>query len=100
MEKCCCSHKIKTKIRSNDEKKQLISRINRINGQLNGIKKMIEDNRYCDDILIQLSAADQSIKSLANLILDKHMHSCLVNDIKEGKIETIDEIINLIKRFQ
>lgn len=49
---------------------------------MNGIKKMIEDDRYCDDILIQLSAIDKSIKSLANVILDNHMHTCLIENIE------------------
>lgn len=54
----------------------------RMIGQLNGIMKMIEDDRYCDDVLIQLSAVDKSIKSLANSILEEHMHSCVVESIK------------------
>ena len=69
-------------------------------GQMNGIKKMIEDDRYCDDILIQLSAIDKSIKSLANVILDNHMHTCLIENIENGNYEVINEIIDLFKRFQ
>ncbi|MGM9971948.1 MAG: metal-sensing transcriptional repressor [Anaeroplasmataceae bacterium] len=92
----CC----KRKIRSEEEKKNLTIRINKIVGQMNGIKKMIEDDRYCDDILIQLSAIDKSIKSLANIILDNHMHSCLIEDIKNDNYEIIDEIVQLFKRFQ
>jgi len=95
--KCCCD---KTKVRTPEEKKSLITRVNRITGQMNGIKNMIEDDRYCDDILIQLSAIDKSIKSLANVILENHMHSCLVEDIKNDKYEVIDEIVELFKRFQ
>lgn len=96
-EKCCCT---RTTNRTDETKKALSSRINRIIGQLNGIKKMIEDDRYCDDVLIQLSAVDKSVKSLANVILDAHMHTCLVRDIQNGKIETVDEIVELFKRFQ
>ena len=65
----CC----KVKIRSEEEKKKLISRLNRLIGQMNGVKKMIQDDRYCDDVLIQLSAIDKAIKSLANLLLENHM---------------------------
>ncbi len=97
MSNCCCE---KTKIRSTEEKKSLITRVNKITGQMNGIKNMIESDRYCDDILIQLSAIDKSIKSLANVILESHMHSCLINDIKNDKYEVIDEIVELFKRFQ
>lgn len=96
MNNCNCK---KTKMRSEDEKQVLIRRINRISGQMSGVKKMIEEDRYCDDILIQLSAIDKSIKSLASLLLDTHMHICLVNGIKEGNLEIIDEILDLFKRF-
>lgn len=95
MNECC-----KTKKRSEDERKSINVRINKIIGQMNGIKKMVDEDRYCDDILIQLSAIDKSIKSLANFILDNHMHSCLIDGIKNDRYEVIDEIIELFKRFQ
>ena len=94
----CCSHK-KTE-RTDEEKKNLITRLNRVIGQLNGIKKMIEEDRYCDDILIQLSASDKSIKAIANIVLERHMHSCLIDNIKNDNYEVIDEIVDLFKRFQ
>ena len=74
--------------------------MNRIIGSLNGIKDMINNDRYCDDILIQLSAVDKSIKSLANIILDNHMHTCLIEHIENKDYAIIDEIVNLFKRFQ
>lgn len=92
----CC----KIKVRTTDEKKKLIDRINRISGQMNGIKKMIDEDRYCDDILIQLSAIDKSIKSLANVILQNHMNSCFIENIQKGNYEVIDEVVDLFKRFQ
>ena len=91
---------IKHKQRSEEDKKELEKRINRIIGSLNGIKNMINDNRYCDDILIQLSAIDKSIKSLANHILDNHMHTCLIEHIENKDYEIIDEIVDLFRRFQ
>ncbi len=97
---CCNKENQKIKVRTEEEKKEIITRINRITGQMNGIKEMISNDRYCDDVLIQLSAVDKSIKSLANLILDKHMHSCLIENIKNGNLEVIDEIVDLFKRFQ
>lgn len=97
---CCNRENNKIKIRTEDEKKAIITRINKITGQMNGIKEMILNDRYCDDVLIQLSAIDKSIKSLANLILDKHMHSCLIENIQNGNLEVIDEIVDLFKRFQ
>ena len=97
---CFNNNNNKIKVRTEEEKKEIITRINRITGQMNGIKEMISNDRYCDDVLIQLSAVDKSIKSLANLILDKHMHSCLIENIKNGNLEVIDEIVDLFKRFQ
>lgn len=89
----------KTKIRSEEEKKLLKNRINRISGQVNGISKMIDDDRYCDDILIQLASLEKTIKSLASVVLENHMKSCMVEDIKEGRLDVVDEIVDLFKRF-
>lgn len=90
----------KTTSRTTDDKKMIINHINRIDGQINGIKKMIEEDRYCGDVLIQLSAVDKSIKSLANHIIDNHLHSCVINDIQNGNVEVMDEVVCLFKRFQ
>ena len=95
MAECCC----KKTMRSEDDKKKLTSRLNRITGQLNGVKKMVDEDKYCGDILIQLAAADKAIRSLASVILENHMHSCLVDGIKNGDTAMIDEIVELFKRF-
>lgn len=97
MEKNCCKKQTK---RSDQEKKIINNRLNRIEGQVRGVKKMIEEDRYCDDVLIQLSAIDKSIKSLANHILENHMYTCVQNDLEKGKYEIIDEVVNLFRRFQ
>ena len=89
----CCK---KTQ-RNEEEKKQLLNRINRIDGQLDGIKKMIEEDKYCNDILIQIVAAEKSLKSLANLMFENHVYRCIPDDIKNEEI--IDELISLFKRF-
>mgnify|MGYP000413473943 CR=1 FL=1 len=86
-------------IRKNEEKKLISNRINRIIGQLTGINKMIQNDSYCNDILIQLSAVENSVKSLSNQILDEHLHSCVTKDLKNGNLEIIDELISLFKRF-
>ena len=90
----------KLKVRKKEEKKQIISRLNRLEGQIKGVKKMIEEDRYCNDVLIQLSAIDKAIKSLANLVLDSHMHTCLIERVNSGDYEAIDEVVDLFKRFQ
>lgn len=92
MSKCC-----KKTERNEEEKKQLISRINRIDGQLDGIKKMIESDEYCNDILIQIVAAEKSLKSLANLMFENHIYRCISDDIKSE--EVVDELTSLFKRF-
>ena len=86
--------------RSAEEKKMLSNRINRIVGQMTGIGKMVDEDRYCDDILIQLSAIDKAIKSLANVILDTHIHTCMVEEIQNGNTAVVDEIVDLFRRFQ
>ncbi len=90
----------KTKARTLDEKRRIQNRINRIIGQMNGIKRMIDENRYCDDILIQLSAINNSIKSLANNILEEHLNSCVVDKIKADDLSIISEVMEIVKRFQ
>ena len=90
----------KTTLRKEKEKKELITHLNRIEGQINGIKKMITENRYCDDVLIQLSAVNSSVKSLANKLIEKHLNGCVVREIENGNTEIIAYVINLIKRFQ
>ncbi|MCR5423090.1 MAG: metal-sensing transcriptional repressor [Bacilli bacterium] len=93
---CCDENKV---IRSEEDKKNLINRISRISGQVDGVKKMIENDRYCPDILIQLASIEKSIKSLSSIILDNHMHSCVIKGIKEGDESKIDEVIDLFRRF-
>ena len=94
MSNCC-----KKNVRNDEEKKQLLSRINRISGQVNGIKKMIEEDDYCNDILIQIVAAEKSLKSLANIMFENHIYRCVSNDLEKGNMEVIDELTSLFKRF-
>lgn len=85
--------------RANDGKKKLTNRCSRIAGQIAGVKAMIEEDRYCEDILIQLAAIGNSIKSLSMEILDEHMNTCMVENIKAGNTEVVDGVIELIKRY-
>ncbi len=96
MESNCCNKKTK---RSLEEKKRVISRLNRISGQINGIKNMIEDDAYCNDVLIQLSAVENSVKSLSSYILENHLYTCVARDLENGELDTVDELISLFKRF-
>lgn len=85
--------------REDAERKIINNRINRIEGQLNGIKKMIQEDEDCNDILVQLSAVQNSVKSLSNLILENHLYTCVANDVEKGNLEIVDELINLFKKF-
>lgn len=85
--------------RGEAERKIITNRINRIEGQLHGIKKMIQEDKECNDILVQLSAVQNSVKSLSNLILEGHLYTCVANDVERGNLEIVDELINLFKKF-
>ena len=96
MENTCCKKKTK---RSANEKKIIINRLNRIRGQISGITKMVENDEYCNDILIQLSAVKNSVKSLSTHILENHLYMCVPEALEKGELDTIDELISLFKRF-
>ena len=95
-DKNCCH---KQTHRTNEEKKIVNDRLNRIEGQIKGIKKMIDEDRYCNDVLIQLSAVENSIRSLSNHILENHLYTCVSYDLERGNLEIIDELTSLFKRF-
>lgn len=80
-------------------KTDLVNRLNRIEGQVRGVKQMIEADRYCGDVLIQISAINKSLKSLGNEILKNHLNTCVVNDIKNNKLEVMDEVMDLFSRL-
>lgn len=86
--------------RKAESKKKLTHRCNRIAGQIKAVADMIEDDRYCEDVLIQLTAINNSVKSLAIEILEEHMSTCMVEDIRSGKSEVVGGIIALIKRYR
>lgn len=92
----CCNKKTH---RAEEEKKLLNNRLSRIEGQIKGVRKMIGEDAYCNDVLIQLSAIESSVKSLSNQILENHLYTCIARDMENGKVGTIDEIISLFKRF-
>ena len=91
---------MKKTYRDYEEKEQLIKRLNIISGQIDGIKKMIEEDRYCKDILIQIAAIKNAINSLGNQVLGRHLKTCVERDIKDGKDEIMDEVMDLVKKLQ
>jgi len=96
MENCCCH---KTKARSDKEVRDLISRLNRIEGQVRGIKGMVERDAYCTDILTQVSAASAALNSFTKMLLANHIKTCVAQDIRDGKDETIDELVATLQKL-
>lgn len=90
----------KYKYRTDEEKQKIVKRLNIIEGQVNGIKQMIVDDRYCDDVLIQLLAVTKSLKSIGNNIMKNHLSTCVVEEIQNGNKEIIDEVMYLFGRIQ
>ena len=95
-EKCCCCHH-KTKERSEKEYKDLIHRLNRIEGQIRGIKGMVEKDAYCPDILIQVAAANAALNSFNKVLLANHIRTCVAEDIRAGKDEATSRAISLTR---
>ena len=95
MENCC--HK--TKHRSEEEYKLLVNRLNRIEGQVRGVKKMVENDAYCTDILTQVSAIQAALNAFNRELLSEHIRSCVAHDIRQGKDETIDELVQTLQKL-
>ena len=95
-----CPHcaKQKNTPRSDEMQADLQKRLNRAVGQLNGIKQMINDNRYCGDVLIQLSATRSAIQSIERIVLQNHLETCVVEEIRAGNDEIVQEAMDLIRR--
>lgn len=95
-EQGCCD---KTKHREGDEYKNLIHRLNRVEGQIRGVKKMVEEDRYCVDILTQVSAIQAALNGFNKKLLSNHIQTCVVDDIKQGKDEVVDELCDTIQKL-
>lgn len=97
-EECCCHHK--TTPREEKELKQLKNRLNRMIGQLNGIGKMLDENRYCGEVLTQVAAVESALQSFGYQLLQEHMETCMVEEIGQGNLEVIEEAVELIKKLK
>lgn len=93
---CCCS---KTTERSDEERKKLIHRLNRIEGQIRGMRGMIEKNAYCADILIQSVAVNAAVNAFNKELLANHIRGCVARDIRDGKDEVIDELVATLQKL-
>lgn len=93
----CCCHK--TKERTQEEYKSLIHRLNRIEGQIRGIKRMVEESAYCTDILVQSSAVTAAMNAFNKELLANHIKTCVADDIRAGKDETVDELVATLQKL-
>lgn len=93
----CCCHK--TKHRSEEEYKALLNRLSRIEGQVRGIRKMVETDAYCTDILTQVSAVQAALNAFNRELLASHIRTCVAEDIRSGKDETIDELVFTLQKM-
>ncbi len=94
--RCKCH---KTKKRTEQEYKSLIVRLNRIEGQVRGIKNMVENDAYCTDILMQVSAVNAALNSFGKELLSNHIKTCVAEDIRNGKDDTIDDLVNTLQKL-
>lgn len=94
---CPCRHK--STPRSMELQADMQKRLNRAIGQLTGVKAMIEDNRYCGDVLTQLAAAESAVRRVSEMVLAEHMRTCVVEEVRAGNDEVIDEVMALMRRF-
>ncbi|MEE3421032.1 MAG: metal-sensing transcriptional repressor [Lachnospiraceae bacterium] len=108
-ESCCCPESSaeeketcgckKHKFRNPEEKRCLMNRLKRIEGQIRGIERMVDEDTYCPDILIQVSAVNSALNSFNKELLGQHIKSCVVDDIRAGNDETIDELVRVIQKI-
>lgn len=96
-EGCACRHKGTP--RDEELQADLQRRLNRAIGQLGGVKAMLDDNRYCGDVLLQLAAAEKAVHRVSELILENHLHTCVVEHVRAGDDSVVDEAMDLIRKF-
>lgn len=93
---CPCQ---RTKERSNEEKKRLLNRLSRIEGQIRGIRTMVERDAYCPDILTQASAASAALNAFGKALLTEHIRTCVAEDLRNGNDQTLDELMNTLQKW-
>ena len=93
---CCCG---KTKERTEKEMKDLLNRLSRIEGQVRGVRGMVEKNAYCTDILTQVAAINAALNSFNKVLLANHIRTCVSQDIRDGKDETVEELVETLQKL-
>ena len=93
---CCCGRK---KVREEKERRDLMNRLKRIEGQVRGLQRMLEEDAYCPDILTQASAANAALNAFSRELLTEHLKGCVARDIREGRDETVDELVAVLQKL-
>ncbi len=93
---CCCGRK---KVREEKERRDLMNRLKRIEGQVRGLQRMLEEDAYCPDILTQASAANAALNSFCRELLAAHLRTCVTEDIRAGRAETVDELMDTLQKL-
>ncbi len=94
---CACHGRVK--IRPEKEYKDLLNRLSRIEGQIRGIRRMVEENAYCPDILVQSAAAAQALNAFNRELISSHIRTCVAGDIRAGKDDTVEELVNTLQKL-
>ena len=94
-----CEYCHKSKTRADEERTALIHRLNRIEGQIRGIKGMVEKDAYCVDILMQVSAASAALNAFSKELLSGHIRTCVAEDIRAGREDTVDELVSTLQKL-
>lgn len=92
---CCC----RTKVRTEKEHKDLINRLNRVEGQIRGIRRMVDEDAYCIDIINQVAAANAALNSFTKVLLSNHIHTCVTEDVQAGNSEKVDELVKTLQKL-
>ncbi len=98
-ESLSCCHCGQKKVRTEKEHKDLLNRLSRVEGQIRGIKKMVEDDQYCIDIITQVSAATAALNSFTKVLLSDHIRTCVADDIKDGKDIKLEELVETLQKL-
>ena len=97
MEQCC--HCEKTKVRTEEERRALTNRLSRIEGQVRGLKEMLQRDAYCPDILVQVSAVTSALNSFSKELLASHIRTCVADDLKQDKTEAVDDLVQTLQKL-
>ena len=100
MEHChSCPHCAKTRVRTEEELKHLSNRLSRIEGQVRGLREMLQKDVYCTDILVQVSAVNAALNSFSKELLSEHLKTCVADNLRQGNDEVIDELVNVLQKL-